>query len=114
MADWRARDQAAGLRRLFGAEMGPLVAFAAGPGLPGRAGFVLRTGRRLAAMGHSVVILDELGGDEGLAAGLRLNSEIDLIDVLAGDARTARPVPDLAKLAAAPPISAMPGFLGFD
>ena len=34
--------------------------------------------------------------------------------VLAGDARTARPVPDIAKLAAAPKISASPNFLGFD
>jgi amidase len=33
--------------------------------------------------------------------------------MLAGDPRTARPVPDIAKLAAAPPISAMPGFMGF-
>lgn len=32
---------------------------------------------------------------------------------LAGDARTARPVPDLAKLRAAPPMSSRPGYLGF-
>jgi Asp-tRNA(Asn)/Glu-tRNA(Gln) amidotransferase A subunit family amidase len=32
---------------------------------------------------------------------------------LAGDARTARPVPDISALKAAPPISAMPNFLGF-
>jgi Asp-tRNA(Asn)/Glu-tRNA(Gln) amidotransferase A subunit family amidase len=31
-----------------------------------------------------------------------------------GDATLARPVPDLAKLRAAPPISGMPGFLSFD
>jgi Asp-tRNA(Asn)/Glu-tRNA(Gln) amidotransferase A subunit family amidase len=34
--------------------------------------------------------------------------------LLAGDARTARPAPDLARLRAAAPISTMPGFLGFD
>ncbi|PZU86038.1 MAG: amidase [Chelatococcus sp.] len=34
--------------------------------------------------------------------------------VLAGDARTARPVPEIAKLAAAPKISDSPNFLGFD
>ena len=34
--------------------------------------------------------------------------------LLADDARTARPVPDLARLKAAPPISGMPGFMGFD
>ena len=32
----------------------------------------------------------------------------------AGDAALARPVPDLAALQAAPPISGMAGFLGFD
>ncbi|CAN1561134.1 GatA Asp-tRNAAsn/Glu-tRNAGln amidotransferase A subunit and related amidases [Rhabdaerophilaceae bacterium] len=34
--------------------------------------------------------------------------------MLARDARTARPKPDLAKLAAMPPICQSPGFLGFD
>jgi amidase len=34
--------------------------------------------------------------------------------MLAGDDRTARPRPDLARLKAAPPISAMPGFLSWD
>lgn len=34
--------------------------------------------------------------------------------LLAGDARTRRPVPDIAKLKTAPPINAMPGFMGFD
>ena len=32
---------------------------------------------------------------------------------LAGDSRTARPVPDLSRLQTAPPIRAMPGFFGF-
>ena len=36
-----------------------------------------------------------------------------LEDMLAGDARTARPVPDIDRLKAASPIGAMPGFLGF-
>jgi amidase len=34
--------------------------------------------------------------------------------LLAGDPRTARPVPDLGALAAMPPISESPGFLSFD
>lgn len=34
--------------------------------------------------------------------------------LLAGDPATARPVPDIAKLKAAPPISGSPGFMGFD
>ena len=37
-----------------------------------------------------------------------------LEQALAGDPRTARPVPDIAALRAAPPISAAEGFLGFD
>ncbi|MEJ1977240.1 MAG: amidase family protein [Acetobacteraceae bacterium] len=36
-----------------------------------------------------------------------------LEEALAADPRTARPVPDLAQLLAAPPISGMPGFMGF-
>ena len=117
MADWRARDQAAGLRRMFGAEKGPLVAFAAGPGLPGRAEFMLRTARRLAAMGQSVVVLDEMGGREGLAAGFRLKAGIDLIDVLAGDARWAEALveisPDVRLLEAGRAARALgPGELG--
>jgi hypothetical protein len=34
--------------------------------------------------------------------------------LLAGDARTARPVPDLLALKAAGPLSAAEGFMGFD
>ncbi|HET8995145.1 MAG TPA: amidase family protein, partial [Acetobacteraceae bacterium] len=34
--------------------------------------------------------------------------------MLAGDPRTARPVPDLAALRAAPPLRDAPGFIGFD
>ncbi len=37
-----------------------------------------------------------------------------LESALAGDARTARPTPDVARLSAAPPISGMDGFIGFD
>lgn len=96
MAEWGRMDQAAGLRRLFGADAAPLVAFAGGPGLPGRADFLFRTARRLAGMGQSVVVLDELGGREGLAENLRLNSEIDLIDVLAGDAQWSEALIEIA------------------
>jgi amidase len=37
-----------------------------------------------------------------------------LESLLAGDPRTARPVPDLAKLRDARPLRETPGFLGFD
>jgi amidase len=38
----------------------------------------------------------------------------ELEAMLAADPRTARPVPDIARLKSAGPISEMPGFLGFD
>ncbi len=60
-------------------------------------------------MPFGLQIVGPRGGDAfvlGVAAALEA--------LLAGDARTARPVPDLARLNAAPPISGVPGFLGFD
>ena len=48
------------------------------------------------------------GGDAALLA-----AAAALEATLADDPRTARPVPDIAKLRSAPPIAAMPGFLGF-
>ena len=53
-------------------------------------------------------IVGPRGGDAyvlGVAAALEAT--------LAGDARTARPVPDLMRLRGAAPISGMPGFMGF-
>ncbi|HET7883290.1 MAG TPA: amidase family protein, partial [Acetobacteraceae bacterium] len=43
-----------------------------------------------------------------------LSVAAELEAMLAADATTARPVPDLERLKAARPISGMPGFLGFD
>jgi hypothetical protein len=54
-------------------------------------------------------IVGPRGGDA-----LVLSVAAELEALLAGDQRTARPVPDLARLKAASPISEMPGFLGFD
>lgn len=56
--------------------------------------------------------LQVIGRRNGDAALLAVAAALEA--ALAGDARTARPVPDLAKLRSAPPISGMPGFLGFD
>ncbi len=75
--------------------------------------------------GHPAVSLPVGTDRNGLPFGLQivgprggdafvLSVAAELEALLAGDARTARPVPDLAKLKAAPPISGMPGFLGFD
>ena len=74
--------------------------------------------------GHPCLSLPVGLDANGLPFGLQLigrrNGDAALLAVaavleaaLAGDARTARPVPDLARLRAAPPISSMPGFLGF-
>jgi hypothetical protein len=54
-------------------------------------------------------IVGPRGGDA-----LVLRAALALETLLAGDARTARPVPDIAALRAAAPVSGMEGFLGFD
>jgi amidase len=60
-------------------------------------------------MPFGLQIVGPRGGDA-----LVLSVAAALEALLAGDARTARPVPDLARLRAAPPISGMDGFIGFD
>jgi Asp-tRNA(Asn)/Glu-tRNA(Gln) amidotransferase A subunit family amidase len=60
-------------------------------------------------MPFGLQIVGPRGGD---ALVLRVAAELEAL--LATDPRTARPVPDLAALQAAPPISASEGFLGFD
>jgi hypothetical protein len=60
-------------------------------------------------MPFGLQIVGPRGGDA-----LVLSVAAELEALLAGDARTVRPVPDLARLKAASPISEMPGFLGFD
>lgn len=60
-------------------------------------------------MPFGLQIVGPRGGD---ALALRVAAQLETL--LAGDARTARPVPDVAALGAALPISRMEGFLGFD
>jgi amidase len=60
-------------------------------------------------MPFGLQIVGPRGGD---ALVLRVAAELETL--LAGDPRTARPVPDLAALKTAPPIHAAEGFLGFD
>ena len=60
-------------------------------------------------MPFGLQIVGPRGGD---ALVLRVAAALETL--LAGDARTARPVPNLAALKAAPPISATEGFMGFD
>ena len=60
-------------------------------------------------MPFGLQIVGPRGGDaKVLAVAAALERE------LAGDARTARPVPDIAALMAGPKMSDRPGFLGFD
>ncbi len=60
-------------------------------------------------MPFGLQIVGPRGGDA-----LVLRAAAALETLLAGDSRMARPVPDIAALQAAPPISRMEGFLGFD
>ena len=60
-------------------------------------------------MPFGLQIVGPRGGD---ALVLRVAAQLEAL--LAGDVRTARPAPDIAALKAAPAISAMEGFLGFD
>ena len=60
-------------------------------------------------MPFGIQIVGPRGGDAFV-----LSVAAALERLLAGDKRTARPIPDLARLKAAAPISGMEGFMGFD
>ena len=68
----------------------------------------LPVGRDRAGMPFGLQIVGPRGAD---APVLAVSAALE--EMLAGDPRTRRPVPDIAGLKAAPPISAMPGFMGF-
>jgi len=76
--------------------------------LPGHPAVCLPVGRDAAGLPFGLQIVGPRGGDAfvlGVAQALER--------LLAADPATARPVPDLARLRAAPPIAAMRGFIGF-
>ncbi|MDJ0390964.1 amidase family protein [Roseomonas sp. E05] len=77
--------------------------------LPGHPAISLPLGVDHAGMPFGLQIVGPRGGD---AKVLAVAAAIEA--VVEGDATLARPVPDLAKLRAARPISEMPGFLSFD
>jgi Asp-tRNA(Asn)/Glu-tRNA(Gln) amidotransferase A subunit family amidase len=77
--------------------------------LPGHPAVSLPVGLDRNGMPFGLQIVGPRGGD---AFVLSVAAELEAL--LAGDPRTARPVPDLARLQAARPISEMPGFLGFE
>ncbi len=76
--------------------------------LAGHPAMSLPVGLDRLGMPFGLQIIGPRGGD---ALVLRVGAALERL--LAGDARTARPVPDIAALRAAGPISAMPGFMGF-
>jgi Asp-tRNA(Asn)/Glu-tRNA(Gln) amidotransferase A subunit family amidase len=77
--------------------------------LVGHPAISLPVGLDRSGMPFGLQIVGPRGGDaKVLAVAAALERE------LAGDARTARPVPDLAALMAGPKMSDRPGFLGFD
>ncbi len=77
--------------------------------LPGHPAVSLPVGVDRNGMPFGLQIVGPRGGDAFV-----LSVAAELERMLAGDARTARPIPDLAKLKAARPISGMEGFIGFD
>jgi Asp-tRNA(Asn)/Glu-tRNA(Gln) amidotransferase A subunit family amidase len=77
--------------------------------LPGHPAVSLPVGLDRHGMPFGLQIVGPRGG-----AAFVLSVAAELEAMLAGDARTARPVPDVARLRAAGPISAMPEFFGFD
>ncbi len=82
------------------------LALAYAPTLAGHPAVALPCGLDAAGMPFGLQLVGRRGGDaEVLAVAEALEA------LLATDPRTARPAPDLARLASAPPISAMPGFL---
>jgi amidase len=84
------------------------LALAYAPTLVGHPALSLPVGVDAHGMPFGLQIVGPRGGDA-----LVLSVAAALEALLAGDPRTARPTPDLAKLRAAPPISASPGFIGF-
>jgi len=77
--------------------------------LPGHPAVSLPVGLDRNGMPFGLQIIGPRGGDAFV-----LSVAATLESMLAGDPRTARPMPDLAKLHAAPPLRDAPGFLGFD
>jgi Asp-tRNA(Asn)/Glu-tRNA(Gln) amidotransferase A subunit family amidase len=77
--------------------------------LPGHPAVSLPVGLDRNGMPFGLQIVGPRGGD---AFVLSVAAAIE--GMLAGDARTARPLPDLAKLRSAPPLSQSEGFFGFE
>lgn len=99
-----AGDQAAGLRRLFGARGPQVIAFVSGRASCGRTTLLVQTAAALAHAGHGVVIIDENPGPNNVLATFGANTRHDLMDLVQG-ARSAQqimqPVAPLVRAVAA-------------
>ncbi len=78
-------DQAAGLRRLFGAHKARAVAFVSGREACGRTALLVRTATALAEAGQGVVIIDENAGANNVHAALGIKVRHDLLALVQGD-----------------------------
>ena len=78
-------DQAAGLRRLFGARGPQVIAFVSGRESCGRTTLLVQTAAALANAGHGVVIIDENPGPNNALANFGVTSRYDLIDMVEGN-----------------------------
>ncbi|MGE5467742.1 MAG: MinD/ParA family ATP-binding protein [Ignavibacteria bacterium] len=78
-------DQAAGLRRLFGARGAQVVTFASGRESSGRTTLVVQTAAALAAAGHAVVIVDENPGPNNAISAFGLAARHDLMQAIEGE-----------------------------
>lgn len=96
-------DQAAGLRRLFGARAPQVVAFASGREACGRTTLLVQSAAALAMAGYGVVIVDENPAPNNAVSAFGLTARYDLLNVLHGD-RTLRQV----SLQAAPLVRIVP------
>jgi flagellar biosynthesis protein FlhG len=78
-------DQAAGLRRLFGARSPQVVAFASGREACARTTLLVQSAAALAAAGHAVIIVDENQGPDNTLSAFGISSRHDLMQVINGE-----------------------------
>jgi len=83
-ADHTAGDQAAGLRRLFGARAAQVVAFVSGRETGARGALLAQTAAVLADAGHGVVVIDENPAPDNVSGTFGMTSRYDLLDVIRG------------------------------
>jgi flagellar biosynthesis protein FlhG len=93
-----ATDQAAGLRRLFGARAARAVAFVSGREACGRTMLLMHTAAALAKAGQGVVIIDENPGANNVHSVLGMKARHDLLDLVQGGYPLERLVQPVAPL----------------